>query len=177
MSVATFQPPAAIYREEQNFAWYVYALLAAMVGLGWLGLAWQRPGPPAPAVAGHRWMIEMPLALAVGLVLPPVLLVGVLRMTTEVTPAECRVWFGWVPTYRRAIPIGGVLRVEVVRYRPWADCGGHGIRTNRDGDRVLSARGDRGVLLHLADGSRVLIGSQRPEDLARALEAALRPTV
>ena len=27
-------------------------------------------------------------------------------MTTEVTPTDLRVWFGWVPTYRRVVPIG-----------------------------------------------------------------------
>jgi hypothetical protein len=41
---------------------------------------------------------------------------------------------------------------------------------------VLNARGDRGVRIELADGSRLLVGSQRPEDLALALERAmLRP--
>ena len=34
MSIAAIQPPAAIYREEQFFAWWLYALLAAMVGIG-----------------------------------------------------------------------------------------------------------------------------------------------
>ena len=27
MAVATFQPAAVVYREEQNFAWWAYALL------------------------------------------------------------------------------------------------------------------------------------------------------
>ena len=67
------------------------------------------------------------------------------------------------------------MRLEVVSYRPLADYGGWGIRSGRDGERVLNARGNRGVRLDLADGSRLLIGSQRPEALALALERALRP--
>jgi hypothetical protein len=33
------------------------------------------------------------------------------------------------------------------------------------------------VLLELADGSRLLIGSQRPEELAETLERARRPDI
>ena len=87
-------------------------------------------------------------------------------MTTEVTPTDVRVWFGWVPTYRRFVAVGAVQRIEVVSYRPLLDYGGWGIRTGRDGERVLNARGNRGVRLDLADGTRLLIGSQRPR-LAR----------
>ena len=75
-------------------------------------------------------------------------------MTTEVTPTEVRVWFGWVPIYRR---VGADRRAsaatDVVQYRPIVDYGGWGIRSGRDGERVLNARGNRGVRLELADGS------------------------
>jgi hypothetical protein len=98
-------------------------------------------------------------------------------MTTEVTPTEVRVWFGWVPVYRRVILIIGIQRYQVIEYRPFADYGGWGIRTGRDGERVLSARGNRGVRLELADGSKLLIGSQRCEELAETIERAHRPDV
>jgi hypothetical protein len=172
VSVA-LQPPAAVYREEQLFAWWVYAPLVLMV-LG-AGLVPALRPDSGPAAHARSWSLEVPLALAVGLVLPTVLIVGVLRMTTEVRPGELRVWFGWIPTYRRAVVLDAVKRLEVVRYRPIADYGFWGIRHGRDGERVLSARGDRGVRLHFADGSRLLIGSQRPEALALALEEAMRP--
>ena len=173
--VTTLRPPAAIYREEQNFGWWVYALLAVMVGLGCAGLGRDHAGRPNPAPA-HRWGgLEVPIGLAVGLALPAVLVLGVLRMTTEVTPAEVRVWFGWLPTYRRGIPAGNVVRADVVRYRPMRDCWGWGVRRGLDGELVLNARGDRGVRLTLADGSRILIGSQRPEELAAAVRRAITP--
>lgn len=175
MSVAALRPPAAIYREEQFFAWWLYVLLAVMVGVGWLSIAWNHPGPHPPGVVVRGPVLELPLALAIGLVLPPALVIGVLRMSTEVTPALCRVWFGFIPTYRRAIPLDEVKRVEVVTYHALREHYFWGVRTTRDGERVLTARGDRGVRLFLSDGSRVLIGSQRPEELAAALESAMRP--
>src|SRR5262249_8027285 len=163
--------PAAIYREEQYFAWWLYVLLALMVAVGWLSLAWRANGQTDSPIPS----IHVPFSFAVGLVLPPVLVLGVLRMTTEVTPTGCRVWFGIVPTYRRSIPADAIKRVEIVKYNAFRDHLFWGVRTTRDGERVLTARGDRGVRIHLTDGSRVLIGSQRPEELAAALEGAIRP--
>ena len=177
MSVATLRPPAALYREEQSFAWWVYVLLALMVVLGCSSAAWHPQGREALARAARGPWLEVPLAMAVGLVLPPVLIVGVLRMTTEVTPAECRVWFGIVPTYRRAVVLDAIQAIEVVQYRPIRDHWFWGVRMTRDGERVMTARGNRGVRLLFADGSRMLIGSQRPEELAEALERAIRPLV
>ena len=171
MSVAALRPAAAVFREEQNFAWWVYALLAALFVSTLAGAVWK--GLPLLPSA-HGWWIEVPITLLVGLGLPSLLIVGVLRMTTEVTPTDCRVWFGWLPTYRHVVLLSAIQRVEVVRYRPLRDCGGWGIRRGRNGERVLSARGDRGVRLYLADGSQLLIGSQQPEELAEALERAMR---
>jgi hypothetical protein len=173
VSVATaIQPPATVYREDQNFAWWVYLALALMATT--TALTYLAVGPNAPGASGPR-LSGLAVFLLVGLALPSVLVLGVLRMTTEVTPMTCRVWFGWIPTYRHAVPLSSISSVEVVSYRPLADCGGWGIRRGRDGERVLNARGDRGVRLTLSDGSRLLIGSQRPEELARALEQASRP--
>jgi len=165
-SVATLVPEAVVFREEQYFDWRVYSVFALMETLTGLGLA-----------RGHVWSGEFVLGIVIGLVLLMLLIVFLLYMTTEVTPTDVRIWFGWAPTYRRFVPIGTVCRIEVVTYRPIADFGFWGICSGRDGERALIARGNRGVRLELNDGTKLLIGSQRPEALARALEQALRPGV
>jgi hypothetical protein len=171
LSVAAIQPPAAIYREEQRFGWWVYALLLVMMAMSWA--IFEGRGLVRPGLIGHRAQ-QLFLVISAGMALPIVFMLGVLRMTTVVTPADVRVWFGVFPTYRRSISMITIARVEVVTYRPLADCGGWGIRVGRDGERVLNARGNRGVRLHMIDGSKILIGSQRPEELALAVEGALR---
>jgi hypothetical protein len=172
LSAVAIQPPSAIFREEQRFGWWTYALLALMMAMAWaLVDGWGPVG--LPIVGGHG--LRNLVGVATGFTLPLVMIVGVLRMTTLVTPTDVRVWFGFIPTYRREIPLSGISRVEVVQYRPIADTKGWGVRTGRDGERVLNARGNRGVRLHLVDGSKILIGSQRPEELALAVEGALRP--
>ena len=102
------------------------------------------------------------------------MIILLLHMTTEATPGDLRVWFGWLPTYRRSVPIEAIRSVEVVTYRPIAEYGFWGIRSGRDGERALIARGNRGVRIELTDGSRLLIGSQKPELLAAALDRSMR---
>jgi hypothetical protein len=60
---------------------------------------------------------------------------------------------------------------EAVTYHPMLEYGGWGIRYGTAG-KAYNVRGDRGVRLEFRDGKKVLIGSQRPEELARALDAA-----
>ncbi len=175
MAVASFQPAAMVFREEQNFDWRAYALMVLVEVVVSLTLFYfyQRGHDPL-AEDGLRGMALSLFALA-GLTSPMFVTVGFLRMTTEVTPTDVRVWFGWVPTYRRFIAVGQIQKIEVVTYRPLRDYFGWGIRSGRDGDRALTARGNRGVRLELADGGVILLGSQRPDALAVAIERALRP--
>ncbi len=90
-------------------------------------------------------------------------------MTTEVTPTEVLVQFGWLPSYKEAIPLSEIQSAEAVRYNPM-DYGGWGIKQRSANDRVLSQRGDQAVRLQLVEGRRLLIGSQRPEALLDAIK-------
>ena len=175
MAVVSLNPPAVVYREEQNFDWWVYLVVALTEAIAGSTLAWivQRGGNPV--AAGALTGLALPSVAIAAIGLPMLIVVGLLRMTTEVTPTDLRVWFGWIPTYRRFVPIGIVQKIEVITFRPIIDHGGWGIRRGRDGERVFSTRGNRGVRLELIDGTRIIIGSQRPEALAIAIEAAMRP--
>lgn len=164
--------PVAIYREEQWFHGWIYAVLLGVAGLALGAVLWScDPNSLIDALRMHR---AFPLAIAVGLSVPPMLVVGLLRMTTELHPSELRIWFGLVPTYRHVVSLTEIRGVEPVQYRPLADCGGWGFLRSRNGDRVFTARGDQGVRITLHDGSTLLIGSQRPEELARTLDQAVR---
>lgn len=64
---------------------------------------------------------------------------------------------------------------EVRTYRPVLDYGGWGIRFG-SGGKAYNVSGNRGLRLDLVGGrsGHVLIGSQRPEELAAAVESARR---
>jgi hypothetical protein len=165
-SVVALQPVAAVFREEQYFDWRVYSLIAIVGLFTAFGL-----------LRGRSWSIEVALGLVIGLGLLMIFIIFVLHMSTEVNATDLYVWFGWAPTHPRVVSLSAVKFVEVVTYRPIADYGCWGIRSGRDGEKALIARGNRGVRVELLDGTKLLIGSQRPELLASVLDRALRPGV
>jgi hypothetical protein len=165
-SAVTLQPVAAVFREEQYFDWRVYSLIAILGLVTGIGL-----------LRGRAWSLEVLIGVVIGLGLLMFLIALLLHMTTEVNATDMYVWFGWAPARPRVIQISAVRCVEVVTYRPIADYGCWGIRAGRDGEKAFIARGNRGVRIELTDGTKLLIGSQRPEVLASVLDSALRPGV
>ena len=88
---------------------------------------------------------------------------------TTVTETHLTVTFGaLLPLYRQQIALKKIASAEAITYSPLADYGGWGIR-GWGKNTALNARGIRGVQVALRDGRRILIGSQRPEELAEAL--------
>jgi len=92
------------------------------------------------------------------------------RMVTEVGARELRIALRGVWRSRR-IPLDAIQAVETVSHDIARHYGGYGIRTATDG-RAYVAGGSRGVRLTLKGGEKLMVGSERPEELA----AALRPS-
>jgi hypothetical protein len=88
------------------------------------------------------------------------------RQTTSVAEDGVTVRFGFL--YKTRVAFSEIVRAEAVSYRPLRDYGGWGIR-GFGRRRVLSMRGDEGVLLTRVDGSTLMVGSQKPRELLAAL--------
>lgn len=65
-----------------------------------------------------------------------------------------------------------IKKFEARTYSPIREYGGWGIRYGRTG-KAYNVSGNRGLQLELADGKQLLIGSQRPEELAEVLNSVL----
>lgn len=110
---------------------------------------------------GHRPTLAGVLGLAV-----PVWF-WFLRLITEVHDDAVHVQF--IPLWRkRVIPFRDIRTAAVRTYSPLRDYGGWGLRWGPQG-QAYNVSGDRGVLLELTNGKRLLIGSQRPEELEAAI--------
>jgi hypothetical protein len=70
----------------------------------------------------------------------------------------------------RRIPLADIQSAETVTFDPERDYGGYGMRSNRQ-ERAYIANGNRGVRLKLAKGSTLVLGSERPEELAGVLRS------
>ena len=118
------------------------------------------------SLGGLRGVEWVPLAVGAGLLL----LFHVLELTVTVRPSETDVRFR--PLTRRRVPHAALRSCEARTYRPILEYGGWGVRRGWGGGRAYNVRGNRGVQLVLDDGTRILVGSQRPEELAAAIRSA-----
>jgi hypothetical protein len=83
------------------------------------------------------------------------------------------VFINFVPLVRRTVLFGNIVSCEVRTYRPMREYGGWGVKYGRAG-KAYNVSGNRGVQLKLTSGKGLLIGSQRPEELAQAIQEGMR---
>lgn len=147
-----------MFEERQMLSWKVVLVIAVLV----LGIdvgVWLSDSDHGLPI----WISSVVVAL----------LLAMTRMRTIVMPDELEVKMFLVLPHRCAID--DVDRWEVVEYRPLRDYGGWGWRWG--GPKrgwCYTMRGNRGVLVHLRNGKRFLVGSQRPDELAAAIAGAKR---
>lgn len=98
------------------------------------------------------------------------LLFYTLKLITEVDAEGVHIRF--FPLTSKHIRFDDIRSCNARTYRPIREYGGWGIRFNREG-RAYNVSGDAGVQLELTKGRPLLIGSQRAEALARAINAHL----
>jgi hypothetical protein len=84
------------------------------------------------------------------------------------------VYLRFSPFHRREMPVNlrDAVRFEARTYSPLREYGGWGIRMGYK-RRAYNVAGNRGVQIEYKDGSRLMIGSQRPEELEQAIRKVL----
>ncbi len=101
-------------------------------------------------------------------------MVALLRsISLRVEVRESCVSIRFRPLVRREIPLRDIRRCEARTYQPLREYGGWGIRFGRGG-MAYNVRGNRGVQLELVNGKCILIGSQRAEELAQAIQEGMK---
>ncbi len=100
------------------------------------------------------------------------ILFHMMNLTTEVRSDGLYIRFFPLHLSFHKTPLEDLSRYEVRTYSPLKEYGGWGIRYGAKG-KAYNVRGNRGVQLELSNGKRVLIGSQKPEELAEAIDTAL----
>jgi hypothetical protein len=167
---------AAAFREEQQFRqpwlWMLLLLLTlgviALFAYGiytqlYLGRAW---GDRPMSDGALLFSAVFTIAVSGG----TFLLFYALKLITVVDGTGIQLRF--FPLTRKHIRFDAILSCKAVHYHPIKEYGGWGIRFSRKG-RAYNVSGDRGVQLELSTGKSFLIGSQRAEALADAINAHL----
>jgi len=169
----------ALFYEEQRFRQpWLWGLLGIgallMMGLFGYGLYQQLyMGKPW----GDKPMSDMALVIVALFVC--ILEGGILwlfyAMTLKVRLDSVNLYIHFTPFAKRTIPLSDIRHCEARTYSPILEYGGWGIRHSWRKGMAYNAMGDRGVQMELKDGKKVLIGSQRAEELAAAIQRAMRP--
>jgi hypothetical protein len=138
------------YRHKQFGSVMVFGIAAAIVAIiALLG----------PAAAHPALLVVLGLLAALAVVFS--------SLTVQVTPSSLVFWFG-PGVLRKQVPLGDIAEVEAVR-NPW--WWGIGWRLTPRG-MLYSVSGLGAVEITRKNGSRFRLGSDEPERLARALQAA-----
>jgi hypothetical protein len=141
-----------LFEEDQRFRqWWLWAVVGGSVLL----TLW----------AGSRAHSQIPLLVN----LPMLWIFYAMRLETRVDANAVRLRF--FPLIRRTIPLTEIQSCEARTYRPIREYGGWGIRWGFSG-MAFNVSGDRGVQLVLTGGKRLLIGSQRADELAAVINEA-----
>ena len=165
------------FREVQKFRQLWLRMILMSVALGLIVVFGY--GMITQLVLGHTWGNRPLSDTALSIVGPLMILMGIglvwllyaIRLQTEVR--EDGVYIHFYPLARQTIPFGEIAGCEVRTYRPIREYGGWGVRYGRSG-KVYNIEGNRGVQLKLSNGKGLLIGSQHPEELARAIQDGMK---
>jgi hypothetical protein len=158
------------YREVQQFRQiWIWLLIALVAGISWYAFLQQivfgNPFGTNPAPNIIMWVIW----ITFGVGLP--LFIYYVKLIVEVR--EDGILIRFFPLHSRFIPFRDLNSYEACKYRPILDYGGWGIRWGSKG-WAYNVSGNRGVLLELSNGKRIMIGSQDPEKLARMIAEGMK---
>jgi len=154
------------FQETQRVRqWWIWFMVLAAVAFAWWTFLSTLVGGVSQGTESVSDKSAWVIVILVGMLLPVFLLAA--RMTTTVTPEGVTIIY--FPLYRRHIKSHEIKTCSACVYRPIRDFGGWGIRWGFRRGMVYSVSGNQGVQLELAGGKKLLIGSQEPEALARAI--------
>jgi hypothetical protein len=164
-----------IFREVQKFAswlrWVIAPSMAVAVVFGMFALRQEslQPPPHTPQIVALIILgILLPIAIAV--------LFSLLKLETEVRTDGLYIRFFPFHVQFKKFTAEDLSEHYARTYRPILEYGGWGIRCGWRGGRAYNVSGNKGVQLVLKDGKRLLIGSQRADELAEALSTLTQTT-
>jgi hypothetical protein len=158
----------ALFHEAQHFRiWMFWVPILVVTGLVWYEFYQQiirdNPAGTQPIPDWAAWV----LTIVFGIGFP---VVGfTLRLITDLRSGELQMRV--FPFRAARIPLEDVVEAEVREYSGQREYGGFGVRTGRAG-KAYTAYGNKGVQLWLKGDERILIGTQRPEELIAVLRKA-----
>ena len=99
-------------------------------------------------------------------------LIFLMKLQTTIYP-DC-ICIRFFPLWNRKIGFDQIMQCYAREYKPILEYGGWGIRGSFSKGKAYNARGNKGVQLILKNGKKILIGSQKHDELAETINAAIK---
>lgn len=167
MYYSSKQPPLYIETQRLRQWWIWLIVLVAVLFVAWMFIEQIVLGQPVgnnPAPDGVMWVVTILVGVGV-----PLLMYSV-NLTAEVDTD--RLVIQYFLLWKRTILLCDISVCFPCEYRPIRDFGGWGIRCGLGKGMCYTIYGSKGVQLELANGRKVLIGAQRPEEMAAVINRA-----
>jgi len=166
--VGGLQTAPVLYIEKQRFrqTWLTLVMVATFALTAYAFYEQIILGRPFGRNPGPDWLVWL-IFIVIGLALP--ILVFSIRLIVCVKSDFLLINFS--PLKKRLIHYSEIKMAESTTYRPIREYGGWGIRGWSSDKMAYTIYGHKGVMIGLADGRKVLIGSQSPDQLAAAIRS------
>ncbi|MHC4084232.1 MAG: DUF6141 family protein [Planctomycetota bacterium] len=164
-----------IFREVQTFSstlrWLLVVLMAVSFTIFAIAL-WETISDPETP---NTFVSTLLSIIAIAIPIAVTILFFILKLETEVRSGGLYVRF--YPMHIRFKKFSGQDLAEHYcrTYKPIREYGGWGIRCSFTGKgKAYNVSGNKGVQLVLTNGKKLLIGSQKPDELAAAIDKMLK---
>jgi hypothetical protein len=93
-----------------------------------------------------------------------------IKLTTIITEQDISIWFNFFHSKPKIIAWNEIQKAEIITYNPIMDYGGWGIRCGGLNSVAYNVSGNQGLQLYLKNDQKILIGTQKPEELRNSIK-------
>jgi hypothetical protein len=164
-----------IFREVQTFSstlrWLLVVFMAVSVVIFAIALRETITNPETTNIFVPSILSIIAMAIPIAVTI----LFFILKLETEVRTDALYVRFYPMHIRFKKFPGEKLAEFYARQYRPILEYGGWGIRCSFTGKgKAYNVSGNKGVQLVLTNGKKLLIGSQKPDELAAAIDKMLK---
>lgn len=157
----------AYFNETQRFRqWWIYAIILVSLGSWFYGLI-----ASIHASAAENTAPDLVLIITGVVPLGLVFLLIFLKLETRLRNEGIYIRFKPLQWKEKKIGKDEIKSFEVRKYRALIEYGGWGIRHGgKKYGKAYNVRGNQGLQLILKNGKKLLIGTQKPHEIKKAME-------
>ena len=162
-----------IYREEQRFVLWVYWVIVGSMALALLPSIFSLI--KLSSDQGPTDKLSIVILTIAGIFVPIVIAVlfWLLKLETEVRSDGLYLRFFPVHIHFKRFGAEDLSEYYAREYKPLSEYGGWGIKGSLKHGKAYNTSGNKGVQLVFKSGKRLLIGSQRAEELEEAIRSIM----